>query len=624
MILEKVPYFASEGFLGIFGQNGKTFVRGGFLLLYCASYLLAGLPLLREAVGNLFKGKVFGEDFLMAVATVGAIAIGEYSEACAVMILFQLGEFFEDKAVGSSRRSISKLLDIRPDTANLKTGDKISEVPAEQVKVGETIVIKAGERVPLDGVISTGSTTVDTSALTGESLPRELFAGDPILSGFVNISGTIEVKVTKEFGESTASRVLEMVEKAREKKSRPEKFITRFAKVYTPIVCLAALLLFILPPLVTFGFNAPAAVWKTWLYRALELLVVSCPCAFVISVPLSFFAGMGAASSNGILVKGSAFIDMLSKTRTVVFDKTGTLTKGVFQVSAIHPSNPSLMGPEELLALATHAEYFSEHPISLSLKKAHSCPACGKVLVENAQEIAGHGIKCLVDGKKILAGNMTFMQEEGVSNLTECNEDDSGTVIHVALDGEYKGHIVISDLVKEDAKSAVGLLRGVGVKKVIMLTGDNQECAKKVADELGLDGYEADLLPQDKLSTMEKILASSKDGEKVAFVGDGINDSPVLSRADVGIAMGAMGSDAAVEAADVVIMDDMPSKTATAVKIARRTMANVRQNVAFALSVKTLIMVLCALGIANMWVAVFGDVGVTMLAVLNSMRLLKK
>lgn len=624
LLLEKLPVFALNGPVANGNPTIHLVIRIVFLALYFASYVLTGLGVIKEAVEGLLHGSVFNEEFLMAVATLGAIVMGEYSEAVAVMILFQLGEFLEDVAVDRSRRSITKLMDIRPDKANLKKDGGVVEVMARDVNVGDVIVVKPGERVPLDGVVVSGTTMVDTSALTGESVPREILTGDEILSGFVNNGGVIEVEVKKVFGQSTVSRVLRLVENAQSKKARTQKFISRVAKYYTPAVCLVALLVAVIPPLVTMAMGVYAGgIWKVWIYRALEILVVSCPCALVISVPLSFFAGIGLASEKGILVKGSNYLEMLAHTTTAVFDKTGTLTKGVFEVTDVHLADPSKMDRETLIALATHAEYYSNHPISRSLKKVHHCAECEHLIVENTEEVSGHGVKCVVNGKMILAGNMRLMQKENVKGYVECHEDDTGTVIHVACDGEYMGHIIISDIEKNDACETVSLLKKAGITKTVMLTGDSQSAAEKVAKKLGVDEVYAQLLPADKVSKLEDLIEqNSGTNRHLAFVGDGINDAPVLSRADVGIAMGGMGSDAAIEAADVVIMDDMPSRVATAVNVGKKTMRTVWQNVIFALGVKTLIMVICATGLGNMWMAVFGDVGVTMLAVLNAMRLL--
>ena len=624
ILLEKLPVFALAG--PVCGGNEKIYLalRIVFMALYFVSYVLVGKHVIVEAVEGLVHGSVFNEEFLMALATVGAIVMGEYSEAVAVMILFQLGEYLEGLAMDRSRRSIKNLLDIRPDKANVKKNGEIIECMAEDVKVGDVIVVKPGERVPLDGVVLSGKSFVDTSALSGESVPREIFEGDEILSGFVNTSGVLEVQVKKSFGESTVSRVLKLVEKAQSKKAKSEKFISRFAKVYTPLVCLVALLVAVIPPLVLmFGGRAVDGMWKTWIYRALEILVVSCPCALVISVPLSFFAGIGLASEKGILIKGSNYIEMLKNAGTAVFDKTGTLTKGVFEVTDVHLASPDKMDRDTLIALATHAEYYSEHPISRSLKKIHHCDECDNLKIDSTEEIRGQGIRCTLDGKTVLAGNMKLMENQDVSGIVECHENDGGTIIHVALDGIYMGHIIISDVAKDDAVTLSSDLKKLGVKKTVMLTGDSKSAADAAAKSLGIDSYYAELMPDDKVSKVEELIAENKgSGKTLIFVGDGINDAPVLSRSDVGIAMGGMGSDAAIEAADVVIMDDKPGKIASAIRVCRKTMGTVWQNVIFSLGVKTAIMVLCALGIANMWLAVFGDVGVTMLAVLNAMRLL--
>ncbi len=624
LLIEKLPVFALTGSIAHGDSKIFMWIKVIYMAFYFAAYILCGRAVIREAVEGLLGGHVFGEEFLMAVATIGAIVMGEYSEAVAVMILFQLGEFLEDLAVGKSRKSITALMDVRPDKAWLKSdGGEAQEVLAKSVAVGQTVVVRPGERVPLDGIVVKGSSLLDTSALTGESVPRQVAEGQEILSGCVNTSGVLEVKVSRPFEKSTASRILELVEHAQGKKARTEKFISRFARVYTPIVCILAVMLAVIPPTVLgLTGHASAGIWRTWIYRALELLVVSCPCALVISVPLSFFAGIGLASRKGILVKGSNYMELLSQAKTVVFDKTGTLTKGVFQVTEVHVADPSVMGQEELVALATHAEYYSKHPISLSLKNAHHCPLCRTVEVDNTEEISGHGLKCKVDGHAVLVGNAALMQRENVSGYTECSMQDLGTVVHVARDGAYMGHIVISDVSKEDAVEAIKALKKLGIEKTVMLTGDAENVAKAQSKKLGLDEYHAELLPDGKVSKVEELLSAYNGSKKrLAFVGDGINDALVLTRSDVGIAMGAMGSDAAIEAADVVIMDDMPGKVALAIKLGKKTMSNVWQNVWFALGVKTLIMVLCACGLANMWIAVFGDVGVTMLAVLNAMRL---
>lgn len=622
VVIDHLPIVQSGG--GVL-KNNVTIASAVTLALYLAAYLLVGLDVVKNAVFNLFHGKIFDEEFLMSVASIGAVCLGQYPEAVAVMLLYAIGEFLEDKAVDKSKRSITDLMNIRPDKAFVIRGSKTIEVKPEDVAVGEIIVAKAGERLPLDGVVVKGKSFVDTSALTGESVPRELFEGDEVLAGFVNTTGTIEVKVTKVYGESAVSRVLELVQNAASKKAKSEQFITRFSRIYTPAVCGAAVLLAILPPVIMqslAGLPIRDGDFHTWLYRALLFLVVSCPCALVISVPLSFFAGIGAASKKGILVKGSNSLERLSHVQTAVFDKTGTLTKGVFIVTAVHPVDASRVSAEELVAIATHAEYYSNHPISRSLKTAHHCPRCGMAIVDGTEEICGQGLKTMLDGKKVLAGNIKLMEAEKVQGFIPCKEDDVGTIVHVAVDGEYAGHIVISDELKDDATFAVKRLKKCGVKKTVLLTGDNESAARKAGDLLGIDEVYSGLLPADKVVRVEELLAENKNRGVVAFVGDGINDAPVLTRADVGIAMGGLGSDAAIEAADVVIMDDMVSKVGTAVHDAKRTMLVVRENIIFALAVKLSIMVLGALGLVNMWLAVFGDVGVTLIAVANAMRLL--
>lgn len=644
VVMNNIPALQKDSALIV---NNKMLEEGVPIVemaLYLAAFLICGLPVLKEAVWNLFHGHVFDEEFLMSVASVGAICLGQYPEAVAVMVLFQLGEYLEDKAVDKSKRSVTELMNIRPDKAFLLQNGKAVEVKPEDVNIGETIVVKAGERVPLDGVITKGNTFADTSALTGESVPRELLEGCEILAGFVNKTGTVEVKVLKPYGESSAARVIELVENAASKKAKSEKFITKFSKIYTPAVCIAAVLVAVIPPLVYMMMNKNGGaqivnatplnglysndttggnIWQTWIYRALLFLVISCPCALVISVPLSFFAGIGASSRRGILIKGAGYIEKLAKINTAVFDKTGTLTKGVFVVTAIHPVDKEKVGAEELLAIATHAEYYSNHLISKSLKVAHHGECCEKVVVGNTEEISGQGLKTVLDGKKVLAGNMKLMVAEKVSNVVPCKEDDSGTIVHVAIDGEYAGHIVISDEVKENAEEAIKSLKKNGVKKTVMLTGDSESAAKKTSKNLGIDKVFYNLLPGDKVTELEKLIdEENQNGGTLAFVGDGINDAPVLTRADVGIAMGAMGSDAAIEAADVIIMNDDPMKISESVVMAKKTMRIVNENIYFSLGIKFAIMVLGVLGIANMWMAVFGDVGVTMIAVLNSMRLL--
>ena len=590
-----------------------------YLFLYLIPYLIVGWETLSEGAEKLLEGEALDEDFLMGVATIGALAIGflpgaqsQFPEAVFVMLFFQLGELFEGIAEGRSRRSIEALMDIRPDSANLETPDGLKVVHPDEISVGDTIVVKPGEKVPLDGTVLEGESSLDTRALTGESVPRGVTKGDNIASGCINLSGALRVRVEKLFGESTASQILELVEHASESKSSSESFITRFAKVYTPIVVGAAVLLAIIPP-IFFG-----GVFATWLYRALTFLIVSCPCALVISVPLSFFGGIGGASRKGILVKGSNFLEELSRLHTVVFDKTGTLTEGVFQVTAVHPE---LIGEEELLHLAAHVESLSTHPIAEALRRAYSAEK-DDCEVSGITEIAGKGVKAEVNGRTVCAGNARLMDELQIE-IHECGKcKHTGTVVHVAIDGVYAGHIVISDKVKEGAAEAISALRKSGVQKSVMLTGDARGVAEEVASELGLDAFEAELLPGGKVAGLEKILSEKKSGESVAFVGDGINDAPVLARADVGIAMGALGSDAAIEAADVVLMDDDPKKICTAVGIARKTVGIARQNIWFAIAVKLAVLVLAAFGLAPMWLAVFADVGVTVLAVLNAMRTL--
>ena len=621
-----------------FGPVGMQ--RLVFLVLYFAAYIICGKDVIKSAVKNILHGEIFDEKFLMSIASVGAIFVGEIGEAVAVMIFYNLGEFFQDYAVDKSRNSISALMDIRPDKAFVVRNGKIEEEKPENVKIGEIIEVKPGERVALDGEIEEGSSFMDTSALTGESVPRKVEKGSAILAGFVNIEGVVRIRVAKTYGESAVTRILELTEKAAEAKAKSEKFITRFAKYYTPIVCILALAVAVLPPLALSVF-APEIFaqygWHTWVYRALMFLVVSCPCALVISVPLSFFSGIGAASRHGILIKGSNYIEALSKIDTAVFDKTGTLTKGTFAVSKVFAVEG--VGEDELLALAAHAEYYSVHPISKSLCTAHqkmnlkngldnSC--CELCIRKNAREISGHGIKIELDQKTVLAGNEKLLEKENVQidpkiKIQLEEKKLAGTVVHVAEDGIYKGCIVISDELKKDAKKTIGALKKCGVRQTAMLTGDNQKTAQIVAGELGIDRLFAGLLPEDKVNRVKELIEqkTQKKGSLV-YVGDGINDSPVLACADVGVAMGALGSDAAIEAADVVIMDDKPEHLIDAIKISRSTMAVVLQNVVLSLGIKAAIMVLGAAGITGMWLAVFGDVGVTFFAVLNAMRILKK
>lgn len=586
------------------------------LALYMVPYLVIGYDILKKAGKGILNRQVFDENFLMAVATIGAVCLGEYKEGAAVMLFYQIGELFQSVAVGKSRKNIAALMDIRPDYANQMVDGKLEKVDPDDVEIGAEIIINPGEKVPIDGVIVEGNTTLNTSALTGESVPRDAICGDEIISGCINMSGMIKVKTTKEFGDSTVSKILDLVENSAMKKSRSENFITKFARYYTPAVCYSALALAILPPVVRLLMGI-SPMWGEWIIRALTFLVISCPCALVISIPLSFFGGIGCASSNGILVKGSNYLEALSATKYVVFDKTGTLTKGVFEVSATYPEN-GFTG-EDLLRFAAYAESSSSHPISVSLKKAY-----GKELdlekISSIEEIAGHGVCAQVDGKKVFVGNMRLMQREQVQVLTENKE---GTVCYVAIDGVYGGCIVISDVIKPNAKEAIRGLKACGVKKAIMLTGDAKETALRVASEIGMDEVHSELLPADKVSQVERLLDEKSDKENLAFVGDGINDAPVLSRADIGIAMGAMGSDAAIEAADVVLMDDDPNKIALAMKISVRTLRIVHQNIIFALAIKAICLILGAIGIANMWVAIFADVGVMVLAVLNATRALK-
>lgn len=586
------------------------------LALYLVPYLVIGYDILKKAGKGILKRQVFDENFLMAVATIGAVCLGEFKEGAAVMLFYQIGELFQSIAVGKSRKNIAALMDIRPDYANMMVDGKLEKVDPDDVEIGSEIIINPGEKVPIDGVITEGNTTLNTSALTGESLPRDVSCGDEIISGCINMTGMIKVKTTKKFGDSTVSKILDLVENSAMKKSRSENFITKFAKYYTPAVCYGALALAILPPIVRLLMGS-SPMWGEWIIRALTFLVISCPCALVISIPLSFFGGIGCASSNGILVKGSNYLEALSATKYIVFDKTGTLTKGVFEVTASYPENG--FDKETLLGMAAYAESSSSHPISLSLKKAYG-QEMDLSRVSDIEEIAGHGVCARVDGKKVYVGNMRLMQRE---NLTVTTEHKEGTVCYVAVDGTYAGCIVISDVVKPTTKDAIAGLKKNGIKKTIMLTGDANETAQRVAAEIGIDEVHSELLPADKVAQVEHILNAKGEKENLAFVGDGINDAPVLSRADIGIAMGAMGSDAAIEAADVVLMDDDPAKIALAMKISVRTLKIVRENIVFALAVKAVCLILGALGIANMWVAIFADVGVMVLAVLNATRALK-
>ena len=579
-------------------------------VLYLIPYGIIGWDVLWRAIRNIKNGQVFDENFLMSVATVGAFGCGEYPEAVAVMLFYQVGELFQSVAVDRSRKSISALMDIRPDYANMERNGELVQVDPEEVSVGDVIVVKAGERVPLDGTVLEGTSSLDTAALTGESLPRDVQAGDEVVSGCVNLTGVLHVKVNKPFGESTVAKILDLVENSSSKKAKAENFITKFARYYTPAVVFAALALAALPPLLGMG------PWLMWVQRALNFLVVSCPCALVISIPLSFFGSIGGASKQGILVKGGNYLEALAQAGIVVFDKTGTLTKGTFEVTAVHPQQ---VGEGELLELAALAERFSDHPISRSIQAAcQSAPDPNRVT--DAKEIAGHGVRAVVDGKTVLAGNQKLMDQFHIPFEDACHH--VGTIIHVAVDGVYMGHIVISDQVKEGAKETLRDLKAAGVRKTVMLTGDSQAVGQAVARQLGLDEVHAELLPGDKVDQVERLLQSKGPKEQLVFVGDGINDAPVLSRADIGVAMGAMGSDAAIEAADIVLMDDDLKKLPVAVRIARKTLRIVRENIVFALAVKFLVLILSALGVANMWWAVFADVGVSVIAILNSMRML--
>ena len=590
------------------------------LIIYLVPYLVVGYDVVGEAFEGICHGEVFDEDFLMFVATVGAMCIGflpgaepQFAEAVFVMLFFQMGELFEHYAEHRSRRSIRALMDIRPDTANVLRNGNVQTVSPDTIAVGETIIVKPGERVALDGEIVDGTSALNTVALTGESMPRDVHEGDQVVSGCVNISGVLTVKVQKSFGESTASKIISMVENASEKKSKSEAFITRFARVYTPIVVIVALVLAFVPPMFCGGY---VEALTTWLYRALTFLVVSCPCALVISIPLSFFGGIGGASRHGILIKGASYIDALSELDTVVFDKTGTLTHGEFCVEAIHPDKIS---PEELLHLAAHVERYSTHPIAVSLKQAFGNEADG-CKVEDVEEIAGHGVRAVVNGHTVCVGNERMMDSVG-AEWHKCHV--VGTTVHVSIDGEYAGHIVVADRIKEDAADAIAGLHAMGISNTVMLTGDRKEVGEDVARRVGIDDCHTQLLPADKLGILEQLLDKKKKNSTLAFVGDGINDAPALARADVGVAMGALGSDAAIEAADVVLMDDKPSKMVTAIRIARRTLGIARQNVWFAIGVKVLVLLLAAVGLATMWMAVFADVGVMVLAVLNAMRTLR-
>lgn len=596
-------------------ENPSVMWRCIEIVAYLIPYLVIGYDILKKAFLGIIHGEVFDENFLMAIATVGAMVLGEYKEASAVMLFYQIGELFQSYAVGKSRKNITALMDIRPDYANIEKDGKLEQVDPDDVQIGTVIVVQPGEKVPIDGKVVEGSSSLNTSALTGESVPREVHVGDEIISGCVNLNGLIKIETSKEFGESTVSKILDLVENSSMKKSRSENFITRFAKYYTPAVCIAALALAVLPPLVNIIMGNPAA-WSKWIIRALTTLVISCPCALVISIPLSFFGGIGGASAKGILVKGSNYLEALSYTKYVVCDKTGTLTKGVFQVTEIHPEGG--MSEADLLEKAALVESYSNHPISKSLKEAY-----GKEIdnnrVTDAKEISGHGVSAVVDGHEVAAGNVKLMKQ---MNIQAALPTSVGTEIHVVVDGKYAGYILISDVVKPNAKEAISGLKAAGVEKVVMLTGDAKKVADAVGSELGVDEVRSELLPGDKVDEVEKLIAAKGEKEKLAFVGDGINDAPVLSRADIGIAMGALGSDAAIEAADIVLMDDDPAKIATAMKISKKTLRIVHQNIVFALVIKFACLALGAVGFVNMWWAIFADVGVMILAVLNATRAL--
>ena len=583
-------------------------------VLFMIPYLVIGYDILKKAFKGILNKQVFDENFLMAVATVGAILLGDYSEGVAVMLFYQIGELFQSYAVGKSRRNISELMDIRPDYANIEKDGTLEQVDPDEVEIGTIIVVQPGEKVPIDGVIIEGTSTLNTSALTGESLPRDAKAGDEVISGCINMTGLLKIRTTKEFGESTVSKILELVENSSSRKSRSENFISKFAKYYTPAVCYGAIALALIPPIVLLIMGKPA-MWGDWIYRALTFLVISCPCALVISIPLSFFAGIGGASNQGILVKGSNYLETLAQTKYVVFDKTGTMTQGVFEVSGIHHNK---MPDEKLLEYAALAECSSSHPISKSLQKAYGKPI-DRNRVTDIEEISGNGVIAKVDGISVAAGNTKLMNRLGIA-YQDCHH--VGTVVHMAIDGKYAGHILISDIIKPHAKEAIAELKKAGISKTVMLTGDSKRVADQVAEELGIQEVYSELLPADKVSRVEELLNQKSEKDKLAFVGDGINDAPVLSRADIGIAMGALGSDAAIEAADIVLMDDDPLKISKAIKIARKCIRIVYENIYFAIGIKILCLILGALGIANMWVAIFADVGVMILAVLNAIRTL--
>lgn len=594
--------------IGILVKTDNNWVS---LAIFLTAYIIIGGDVVYRAIRNILRGQVFDENFLMGLATAGAFIISDYPEAVAVMLFYQVGELFQSYAVAKSRKSIAGLMDIRPDYANVQRGDSLEKVDPDEVLIGETIVIKAGEKIPLDAVVISGSSTVDTSALTGESLPREVEEGDSLLSGCININGLLTARVTKEFGESTVSKILDLVENASSKKSNSENFITKFARYYTPVVVIVAAILALIPPLVI-----PGATFSDWIYRALVFLMISCPCALVISIPMSFFGGIGGASKKGILIKGSNYLEALAQTEIVVFDKTGTLTKGIFKVQQIVPQG---IEADELLEVTAHAESYSNHPISASLKKAYAKPI-DAARITNVEEISGHGVSAQVDGKTVAAGNAKLMTKLGIGYRQ--TNDIIGTVVHIAIDGAYRGYIVIADEVKEDAARAISDLKASHIRQTVMLTGDAKPIGEKIASQLGLDQVYTELLPADKVDKVEALFKTKSNKGKLAFVGDGINDAPVLARADIGVAMGGLGSDAAIEAADIVIMTDEPSKLATAIKISQKTLHIVKQNIWFALVIKGAFLVLGAFGVASMWEAVFADVGVSLLAVLNAIRML--
>ena len=584
-------------------------------ILFLITYFIIGYDILKKAIKGILNRQVFDENFLMAIATVGAIALGEYSEGTAVMLFYQIGEWFQSYAVGKSRRNISELMDIRPDYANIEDDSgNIVQVDPDEVEIGSTIIVKPGEKIPIDGKIIEGTSSLNTSALTGESLPQEVTTNDEVISGCINITGLLKIKTTKEFGESTVSKILDMVENASSKKSKSENFISKFARYYTPAVCYSALALALIPPIINLLIGNEAS-WSVWIYRALTFLVISCPCALVISIPLSFFAGIGGASNTGVLVKGSNYLEALAATKYVVFDKTGTMTQGVFEVSGIHHST---IENDQLLEYATLAESYSTHPISKSLQKAYGKPV-DKTRIKDVKEISGHGVIAKIDNITVMAGNDKLMKKFNISYV-DCHS--IGTIVHIAIDDKYAGHILISDLIKPTAKQAIQELKNIGIKKTIMLTGDISKVANKVATDLNIDQVYSELLPEDKVTKVEELLNQKSNKEKLAFVGDGINDAPVLSRADIGIAMGALGSDAAIEAADIVLMDDDPLKIAKAIKISKKCLKIVYENIYFAIGIKVICLILGAIGIANMWLAIFADVGVMVIAVLNAIRAL--